>query len=127
LKYYKMTGSVYIANPVACRSTREDEKTGKVKNIKPAPEYVEACRERFDSLVSILKPKLVVAMGSGAIAALTGYTGSVKDAMGRTFDTKYGKVLATCHPMLYIYRSGDDDLIAHSAKIWEFISGHRMA
>ena len=125
LKHYGLTKRVYITNPVACRSTRKEEKTGKIKNTKPAPEHVEACGERFSAIVSIVKPRLIVAMGAGAIAALTGYTGSVKDAMGRAFDTPYGKVLATCHPMLYIYRANDMDLIASSDKIWKFIAEHK--
>jgi len=125
LKHYGLTTRVYITNPVACRSTRKEEKTGKIKNTKPAPEHVEACRERFESIVNIVKPRLTVAMGAGAIAALTGYTGSVKDAMGREFSTPFGKVLATCHPMLYIYRANDMDLIARSDKIWKFIAEHK--
>jgi len=126
LKHYKLLNSVYICNPVACRSTKKDKKTRKIKNIKPAPEHVDACRERFDSIVKILKPRLIVAMGAGAIAALTGYTGTVKNAMGRVFETeKYGNVLATCHPMLYIYRAKDEELITKSDKIWQFIEDHK--
>lgn len=126
LAHYKLTRSVYIVNPIACRSTKKDKTTGKIKNIKPLPEHIEACRERFDTIVSIIKPKLIVAMGAGAINALTGYTGTVKDAMGRTFHhDAYGKVLGTCHPMLYIYRAQDEDLIRESDKIWKFIAKHK--
>lgn len=126
LRHYKLLNKVYICNPVACRSTKKDKKTGKVKNIKPAPEHVDTCRPRFDSIVKILKPRLIVAMGAGAIHALTGYKGTVKNAMGRVFDHEtYGKVLATCHPMLYIYRANDQELITQSDKIWKFIAGHK--
>jgi len=124
LAHYKLAKSVYIANPVACRSTRKD--SGKVKNIKPAPEHIEACRKRFDAIVSIIKPKLIVAMGAGAISALTGYKGTVKDAMGRMFEHEtYGKVLATVHPMLYIYKAKDRELTKISDKIWRYIAEYK--
>jgi DNA polymerase len=126
LKHYGLTNRVFITNPVMCRSTRKDKKTGKIKNIKPAPEHVEACRPRFDTIVSIIKPRLIVAMGAGAINALTGYTGTVKDAMGQIFKTEqYGKVLATVHPMVYIYRATDKELITQSDKIWKYIVQHK--
>ena len=116
LSYYELQDLVYIANPVACRSTKNG------KNIKPDASHYAACRPRFDRLVQIIQPELIVAMGAGAAEVLTGQPIQIMKQMGEIFDTAYGLVIVVPHPCAYIYRQKDEDLRKKSDKIWRKIA-----
>lgn len=107
---------VYISNPVICRST-----SPRGKDIKPTIKQYRACQPRFQELVSIMQPELIVAMGAGALEALTGQKHAVTRVMGELFETQYGNVLATVHPMYYRYNSKDEHLKRTSHKVWQYI------
>ena len=116
LSYYELQNLVYIANPVVCRSTKNG------KNIKPDASHYAACRPRFDRLVQIIQPELIVAMGAGAAEVLTGQPIQIMKQMGEIFDTAHGLVIVVPHPCVYIYRQKDEELRKNSDKIWKKIA-----
>ncbi len=62
--------SGFITNLVACRPP---------KNRNPQPSEVEQCRPRFDSAIVKLNPKVILAVGTIALASLTGIVGIEKN------------------------------------------------
>jgi uracil-DNA glycosylase len=70
---------VYIAAVIRCFPGR-DEKAG--GDRVPSPEEIARCGEHLDREIAILKPKLVIAVGTLASATLIGIA-QLKDAVGR--------------------------------------------
>jgi uracil-DNA glycosylase len=70
---------VYIAAVIRCFPGR-DEKAG--GDRVPSPEEIARCAEHLDREIAMLKPKLVIAVGTLAAAALIGIA-QLKDAVGR--------------------------------------------
>ncbi|HUW06695.1 MAG TPA: uracil-DNA glycosylase [Williamwhitmania sp.] len=116
LSYYELEGLVYIANPVACQSTKNG------KNVKPNASQYAACRHRFDQLIQIIQPKLIVAMGAGAAEVLTGQSIQIMKQMGEMFQVGHGTVVVVPHPASYLYRKNDEELRKNSHRIWKKIS-----
>lgn len=61
---------VFITNLVACRPP---------KNRNPQPSEVEKCRPRFDRAIIRLNPKVILVLGTIALASLTGIIGIEKN------------------------------------------------
>jgi len=70
---------VHIAAVIRCFPGR-DEKAG--GDRVPSPEEIARCGEHLDREIALLKPKLVIAVGTLASAALIGVS-QLKDAVGR--------------------------------------------
>ena len=70
---------VYIAAVIRCFPGR-DEKAG--GDRVPSPEEIARCGEHLDREIAMLKPKLVIAVGTLASATLIGIA-QLKDAVGR--------------------------------------------
>jgi uracil-DNA glycosylase len=75
---------VYIAAVIRCFPGR-DEKAG--GDRVPSPEEIARCGEHLDREIAMLKPKLVIAVGTLASAALIGIA-QLKDAVGRVHRAK---------------------------------------
>gem|GEM_PF-238316 len=69
----------------------------------PTSEEIQACSEYIKRELELLKPKLIVALGSVAFEFFTGLKGIIKH-YGQIFDTEYGKLLALPHPSYYLHR-----------------------
>lgn len=69
---------------------------------KPDPAEIANCRRYLEGESAILEPQLVIAIGTLAIAEVTGHTGRLVDVVGRTLRTDYlGRavdVIALPHP-----------------------------
>lgn len=89
---------VHIAAVIRCFPGR-DEKAG--GDRVPSPEEIARCGEHLDREIAILKPKLVIAVGTLASATLIGIA-QLKDAVGRVHRvTRKGKrfdVVVLPHP-----------------------------
>ncbi len=81
---------VYVTNVVKCYTHN---------NRKPTDGEVTACRAFLDREVELVKPKVIVALGSYALKALTGMSGVSKHCGELVYSPRYKvHVLALLHP-----------------------------
>ena len=86
---------VYIANIVKCRPPR---------NRTPFPSEALTCRPYLFKQIEIIKPKLIVALGSTAYHYLSNDNTPITKARGNIFETDSYKILPTYHPS-YLLRN----------------------
>ena len=90
--------SVYITNIVLCRPPQ---------NRDPLPDEIKACRRFLEGHVSIIKPKLVVALGRTAARTLLGRYVVMGKEHGTLLDCTYAgtsfKLFLTYHPAAALY------------------------
>ncbi len=87
---------VYIANVVKCRPPG---------NRDPLPEEVASCRPYLDEQVSLIAPKVIVALGNFAARLLLDTTKGIKQLRGRVYPFGSASVVPTFHPS-FVLRSG---------------------
>lgn len=77
-------------------------------NRAPAQEEVAACRNYLERQITIISPKIIVALGNHALEWLTGKTG-ISSSRGKIIEKeiagKTRKILPTFHPAALIYNS----------------------
>ena len=88
---------VFITNTILCRPE---------KNRNPAKEEVENCRERLDSLIAIMKPKVIVTIGNFATERILGKKG-ITTLRGKIFPltlhNQEVKIIPVVHPANLLY------------------------
>ncbi|NPA27625.1 MAG: uracil-DNA glycosylase [Epsilonproteobacteria bacterium] len=87
--------SVYITNVVKCRPPN---------NRTPTKEEALSCKPYLLKEIEIVKPKLIVALGSTAYYYLTGDKTPISQVRGHIIDMKSYKLIATYHPS-YLLRN----------------------
>lgn len=80
---------VYIANIVKCRPPM---------NRNPEQDEVNACLDYLRSQVMIVKPEIIVLLGSVALKAILGKEYSITAARGKWIEKKGIKYMPTFHP-----------------------------
>ncbi len=95
---------VYIANVVKCRPPG---------NRNPEPGEVASCAPYLDRQISLLGPKLIVALGKVAATRLLGRDASIASLRGKVLDYQGRPLIVTYHPA-YLLRSLGD-----KARAWE--------
>ncbi|MEZ0336468.1 MAG: UdgX family uracil-DNA binding protein [Gemmatimonadales bacterium] len=90
--------SVYVTNAVKHFKFVRHELTGRRLHKKPSAAEVRACRPWLIEEVRLVKPELIVALGSTAAQALLGKSFRVTEERGKVVDSEWGPVLATVHP-----------------------------
>jgi DNA polymerase len=80
---------IYIANIVKCRPP---------KNRKPKPEEAEICMPYLDAQIAIIKPKIIVCMGSVASRYFLNHKGGITSIRGNWIDKQGIWVMPTFHP-----------------------------
>lgn len=89
---------VYITNTIKCRPPQ---------NRDPLPDEIETCRPFLEKQISIIKPKLVVALGRIAAKELLGRPVTMGREHGSLLDCTYAgtsfKLFLTYHPAAAIY------------------------
>ncbi|MEI6666913.1 MAG: uracil-DNA glycosylase [Acidobacteriota bacterium] len=88
---------VYIANVIKCRPP---------ENRNPDPDEVETCEPFLFRQVQIIKPKVIVALGTFAAHTLLRSTEPISKLRGRFYRYGDAALLATFHPA-YLLRSPD--------------------
>jgi DNA polymerase len=84
---------VYVTNVVKCYT---------IGNRAPYGDELEACREFLDKEIEIVKPKVVLALGSYAFKQLTGMSGIMKHCGEVVHSVKYNVPVVAClHPSPY--------------------------
>jgi DNA polymerase len=81
--------SVYIANIVKCRPPQ---------NRKPLPDEIDACLPYLHRQIALIRPRVILALGSTAAEALLGVRKSLGELRGKVH--RYGTIplVATYHP-----------------------------
>ncbi|MEM2281951.1 MAG: uracil-DNA glycosylase [Candidatus Hadarchaeales archaeon] len=97
---------VYICNTVKCRPPG---------NRDPLPEEIEACKPFLVGQLTILKPKLVIALGRISAGELLGRPVSMTAEHGRLLDCTFAglkfKLFLTFHPAAGLYSGSTKELL----------------
>jgi uracil-DNA glycosylase len=80
---------VFIANILKCRPPN---------NRPPEPDEIHECSPFLWKQISIIQPKLILALGTFAAQTLLQSKSSISSLRNRVYDMPFGKVLATYHP-----------------------------
>lgn len=88
---------VYIANVIKCRPP---------ENRNPEPDEVETCEPFLFRQIDVIKPKVIVALGTFASRALLRTQDPISRLRGRVYDFRGAKLIPTFHPA-FLLRSPD--------------------
>lgn len=86
---------VYICNVVKCRPPQ---------NRTPERDEVSTCQPFLERQLAVVRPKVIVCLGSVAVQALLGSRKSLSEVRGKWFDWRGAKLLPTYHPA-YLLRN----------------------
>jgi uracil-DNA glycosylase len=86
---------VYIANVIKCRPPQ---------NRNPEPDEVETCEPFLFQQIDLIKPKVIVALGTFAARALLRSTDPISRLRGRVHEYRSAKLIPTFHPA-YLLRN----------------------
>lgn len=103
---------VYIANVLKCRPDMPANTPG---NRAPTAEEMQRCLPYLREQISIIQPRVLVALGKTAMTGLTGTDEAMGAMRGRWFTFENIPLLATYHPS-YLLRNGS---IGEKRKVWE--------
>ncbi len=104
---------VYISNLVKFRPAIPRQTTN---NRKPSPEEMAACLPLVMAEISVVKPKLIIALGGTAAEGLLGLEGTVGSMRGKWHDLSGIPARVTYHPS-YLLQSGGSNEVKRS--LWE--------
>ncbi len=88
---------VYILNVLKCRPP---------ENRDPRPAEVDQCRLYLNRQLSIIRPRLIVALGRVAAKTLLKVEDSLKNMRGRAFNYEGIELMVTYHPAALLRNSG---------------------
>ena len=80
---------VYIANVLKCRPP---------ENRNPEPDEIAECSPFLFKQISIIQPKLIIALGTFSAQLLLNSKSSISSLRSRVYEMPYGRVVATYHP-----------------------------
>jgi DNA polymerase len=86
---------VYIANVIKCRPPQ---------NRNPEPDEVETCEPFLFQQIDIIKPRVIVALGTFAARALLRTLDPISRLRGRVYEYRGAKLIPTFHPA-YLLRN----------------------
>jgi DNA polymerase len=96
---------VYVTNAV---KHFKNEPRGKRRlHMRPNAGEIEACRWWLDKELRLVRPRLVVALGASAAAALLGRRATISKLRGRAIEAPLGRLWITVHPS-YLLRIPDE-------------------
>ena len=95
---------VYIANVIKCRPPG---------NRNPEPDEVETCEPFLFQQIDVIKPKVIVALGTFAARALLRTLDPISRLRGRVYEYRGSKLIPTFHPA-YLLRNP-----ASKREVWE--------
>jgi DNA polymerase len=107
---------VYIGNVLKCRP---DMPPGVSGNRKPRGEEMQTCLPYLREQISIIQPRVLVALGAVALEGLTGQVIPVGRVRGRWLDFAGIPLMVTYHPA-YLLRN---QALSEKRKVWEDMLG----
>lgn len=99
---------VYVMNTIKCRPPN---------NRKPTETELSSCRNFFDTQLSLLKSKVIVALGATASETILGSVGSISKIRGTWFNYKDKKVMPTFHPAYLLRNQAAKTIVAEDLKL----------
>ena len=100
---------VYLTNAVKHFKFSRKESIRRRLHKKPNAAEVRACRPWLEEEIRVVRPKLIVALGSTAAQVLLGRTFRVLAGRGKVVESDWaGPVMATVHPSS-VLRAPDED------------------
>jgi len=103
---------IFIANVLKCRP---DTPAGESGNRKPKPAEMATCLPWLGEQISLVRPKVIVALGATATEGLLGDTSPMRDLRGRWLEFRGTPVMVTYHPA-YLLRNQS---LSEKRKVWE--------
>lgn len=80
---------IYIANVVKCRPPQ---------NRNPEKEEADSCKEYLESQINLVKPEIIVLLGSVALKNVLGEEYGITQSRGKWLEKDGIKILPTFHP-----------------------------
>ena len=108
---------VYISNLVKFRPAMPRQTTN---NRKPTPEEMAACLPLVMAEISVVKPKLIIALGGTAAEGLLGLEGPVGSMRGKWHEVSGIPTRVTYHPSYLLQSGGSNDV---KRALWEDMLG----
>jgi uracil-DNA glycosylase family 4 len=103
---------VYIANVLKCRPNLPPGSTG---NRRPTQEEMQRCLPYLQNQIQILRPKVIVALGSVALEGLLGKPFSISRLRGRFLDFQGIPLMPTYHPSYLLHNAS----VQVKRQVWE--------
>jgi len=103
---------VYIANILKCRPDTPGQRTG---NRKPTLDEMNTCKPYLLAQISVIRPKVIVALGATAVEGLLGKSFGIMKLRGNWQDFNGVPLMPTYHPA-YLLRNQS---LAEKRKVWE--------
>ena len=103
---------IFITNTILCRPEN---------NRNPAKEEVKNCRERLDTLISIMQPKVIVTIGNFATERILGKKG-ITSLRGKVFEKDGRKIVPVIHPANYLYSGRNPEMFKQMKNDFEIIA-----
>jgi DNA polymerase len=103
---------VYIANILKCRPDTPGKDFG---NRPPTAKEMEACLPYLHAQIDLIRPKMMVALGSTAVTGLFGPIGSMTRARGKFKEYRGIPTMLTYHPS-YLLRPNVNNV---KREVWE--------
>ena len=103
---------VYLANVLKCRPDVPATAAG---NRKPKAEEIQACRAYLAEQIEIIRPKLLVALGTTAMEGLTGTHEPIGHLRGHWQEYQGIPVMPTYHPAYLLHKPS----LSEKRKVWE--------
>ena len=104
---------VYISNLVKFRPALPKQTTN---NRKPSPEEMAACLPLVMAEISVVQPKLIIALGGTAAEGLLGLEGAVGSMRGKWHEVSGIPARVTYHPSYLLQSGGSNDV---KRALWE--------
>ncbi|MFM2198481.1 MAG: hypothetical protein RLZZ505_1913 [Verrucomicrobiota bacterium] len=104
---------VYISNLVKFRPSLPKQTTN---NRKPTPEEMAACLPLVMAEISVVQPKLIIALGGTAAEGLLGLEGTVGSMRGKWHEVSGIPARVTYHPSYLLQSGGSNDV---KRALWE--------
>ncbi len=107
--------AAYVTNAVKHFKFKEGAK--RRLHVNPSTSEVSHCKFWLDSEITLLKPRLILALGATAAGALTGNAKDVMRRRGTVEQTAHGPVFLTLHPSALLRMPQADRPAAEAAMI----------
>jgi DNA polymerase len=103
---------VYIANILKCRPDTPGQSAG---NRKPTPDEMATCIPYLHEQIDLIRPKVLVALGTTAVEGLLGKTLGITKLRGNWQTYRGTPLMPTYHPA-YLLRN---QAMSEKRKVWE--------
>ncbi len=103
---------VFLTTALKCRP---DVPVGSVRARQPSVQELGRCLPYLAAQIALVKPKVIVALGAGAMRGLFGATQTASVLRSRWHDLQGVPVMPTFHPSYLILNGG----IGEKRKVWE--------